>query len=137
MLTTAKSIKISHFFIGNESVDESEGNSNDSDLEALRKLSLPTNSDISSVADVIEQATKLSKHKVSYKYGIVIFCVLLLSSHHATFWNKMLILLDYLHSNSLLKQTCPVFRELSCQVYKADWNSHVKVFFCFTKASWC
>lgn len=57
------------YYSGNES-DESEGNSEESDLEALKKLSLPTNSDISSVADVIEQATKQSKHKVSQNYEV-------------------------------------------------------------------
>lgn len=52
---------------GNESSDGSAENSDGSELEALRKLSLPTN-DISSVADVIEQATKQSKHRVSHCY---------------------------------------------------------------------
>lgn len=52
--------------LGNES-DESEDNSDDSDLDALKKLSLPTNNDITSVADVIEKAKKQSKHKVSNK----------------------------------------------------------------------
>lgn len=55
------------FFSGNESSSDIEENSDggESDLEALRKLSLPTNNEISTVADVIEQATRQSQHKVS------------------------------------------------------------------------
>lgn len=37
-------------------------------MDAFKKLSLPTNNDISSVADVIEEAKKQSKHKVSKKH---------------------------------------------------------------------
>lgn len=61
---------IFHNFLGNESSNASECNSDESDLEALRKLSLPTNSDINSVADVIEQATRQSKNKVKFKHHV-------------------------------------------------------------------